>query len=160
MHMKQQNWKPYVFFIVLSEAVGLLSGWLSREGQRIYPKITALPPLSPPGWVFPVVWVLLYALMGYAAARAYRAPRSVDRSQALNLFVAQLAVNFLWSPIFFNLRAYGLAFAWLLLLILLVAAMTYFFRKVDKRAALSQIPYLVWLLFAAYLNYAVWRGNS
>ena len=155
-----KKWKPYLFFIGLSEAVGLLSGWLSREGRRIYPNIAAQMPLAPPGWVFPVVWVILYALMGYAAARVYSAPAGSVRNWALNLFFSQLVVNFFWSPIFFNLDAYGLAFFWLLLLLSLVAAMTYFFWKVDKKAALFQIPYLLWLLFAAYLNYGVWKLNS
>ena len=154
-----KKWKPYVFFIALSEAVGILSGWLSREEQRIYPNIAAMPPLSPPGWVFPVVWVILYAMMGYGAARTYRALPDVDRNRGLNLFVAQLVVNFFWSLIFFNAGAYGFAFFWLLLLLALVAAMIYFFGKADRKAALAQIPYLIWLLFAAYLNYGVWKLN-
>ena len=154
-----KNWKPYVFFIALSEGVGFLSGWLSREGQRIYPNIASLPPLAPPGWVFPVAWVLLYALMGYGAARVYSASEQGSRNWALNLFLIQLVVNFFWSPIFFNARSYGFAFFWLLLLLALVAAMTYFFGKVDRKAALAQVPYLLWLLFAAYLNYGVWKLN-
>lgn len=154
-----KKWKPYVFYIALAEAVGLLSGWLSREGQRIYPKIADQAALAPPGWLFPVVWIFLYALMGFGAARVSEALPGMERNQALNLFTAQLAVNFLWSPIFFNLGAYGLALVWLLLLLVLVAAMTYFFWKVDRIAALAQIPYLLWLLFAAYLNYSVWKLN-
>ena len=157
--MQKQNWKPYVFFIALSEGVGFLSGWLSREGQRIYPKIAAQAALAPPGWVFPVVWGILYILMGYGAARAYNAPGGRSKNWALNLFFAQLVVNFFWSPIFFNANRYGFAFLWLLLLLALVAAMTYFFWKTDKKAALAQIPYLLWLLFAAYLNYSVWKLN-
>ena len=159
MDMQKRNWKPYVFFIALSEAMGILSGWLSREGQRIYSNITDMPPLSPPGWVFPVVWVILYALMGYGAARTYRALPGVDRNRGLNMFVAQLVVNFFWSLIFFNAGAYGFALIWLLLLLALVAAMTYFFGKADRKAAIAQIPYLLWLLFAAYLNYGVWKLN-
>ena len=155
-----KKWKPYVFYIALSEAVGLLSGWLTREGRRIYPKIASQTSLAPPGWVFPVVWVILYALMGYGAARVYSGLPDFDRNQALNFFSAQLAVNFLWSPIFFNLGAYGLALVWLLLLLTLVAAMTYCFWKADRKAAIAQIPYLIWLLFAAYLNYEVWKLNT
>ena len=153
------NWKPYLFWILLAEAVGGLSGWLTREGTEIYAQTIAKPPLSPPGWVFPLVWTVLFALMGIGAARIYLSPPSKVRSLGLNLFIAQLAVNFLWSPIFFNLGAYGLALLWLLLLLALVAAMTYCFWKVDRIAALAQLPYLVWLLFAAYLNYTVWKWN-
>ena len=139
--------------------MGLLSGLLSREGTALFSQLTAKPPLSPPGWLFPVVWTVLYALMGIGAARIWAAPKSRVRSRGLNLFIAQLIVNFFWSPIFFNARAYGLAFFWLLLLWALVFLMIREFRKVDKPAARLQIPYLLWLTFAAYLNWAVWQMN-
>lgn len=157
--MVKQNWKPYVFFITLAEGIGLLSGWLSREGTQTYAQIPAKPPLSPPGWVFPLVWTVLFALMGYGAARVYQTEPGKNRSRGLNLFVIQLIVNFFWSPIFFNAQAYGFAFLWLLLLMGLVLAMTWAFWQTDKTAALAQIPYILWLLFAAYLNYGVWQLN-
>lgn len=153
------NWKPYLFWILLAEAVGGLSGWLTREGTEIYAQTIAKPPLSPPGWVFPLVWTVLFALMGIGAARIYLSPPSKVRSLGLNLFIAQLAVNFLWSPIFFNLQAFGPAFFWLLLLWGLVLWMILTFRKTDSPAAKLQIPYLLWLSFAAYLNLGVWYLN-
>jgi len=143
----------------LAEAVGLLSGFLTREGTQIYAEMLQKPPLSPPGWVFPVVWTVLYALMGLGAARVYLTEPSRARNRGLNLFILQLAVNFLWSPLFFNARAYGAALLWLLLLWVLVLAMILAFRKTDKTAALLQVPYLIWLTFAAYLNWAVYRLN-
>ena len=97
--------------------------------------------------------------MGYGAARVYLASPGGDRNTGLNLFAVQLIVNFFWSLIFFNARAYGFALLWLLLLLGLVAAMTVYFWKVDKRAALTQIPYILWLIFAAYLNVGVWYLN-
>ena len=158
--MKNKNLKNYAFWIGLSEAVGLLSGFISREGTAQYAQMPDKPALAPPGWVFPVVWTLLYALMGIGAAKIWAAPKSPARSRGLNLFISQLIVNFFWSPIFFNARAYGLAFFWLLLLWVLVALMILQFRKVDKSAALLQIPYLLWLTFAAYLNWAIWMGKG
>ena len=154
------NWKPYLFWILLTEAVGGLSGWLTREGTKLYAQTIAKPPLSPPGWVFPVVWTILFALMGIGAARIYLSPPSRTRSLGLNLFIAQLAVNFFWSPIFFNAQAFGFAFFWLLLLWGLVLAMILVFRKADPLAAKLQIPYLLWLTFAAYLNLGVWYLNK
>ena len=148
-----------MFWILLAEAVGALSGWLTREGIQIYAQTIVKPPLSPPGWVFPVVWAILYVLMGIGAARVYQAPVSKARSLGLNLFIAQLVVNFFWSPIFFNLQAFGLAFFWLLLLWGLVLWMILAFRKVEPLAAKLQIPYLLWLTFAAYLNLGVWYLN-
>ena len=148
-----------MFWILLAEAVGALSGWLTREGTQIYAQTIVKPPLSPPGWVFPVVWAILYVLMGIGAAKVYQAPASKTRSMGLNLFITQLVVNFFWSPIFFNLQDFGFSLLWLLLLWGLVLWMILAFRKVDPLAAKLQIPYLLWLTFAAYLNLGVWYLN-
>ena len=98
-------------------------------------------------------------MMGIGAARIYLAPASGDRSRSLLLFLVQLAVNFFWSIIFFNLQAFGFAFVWLILLWVLILLMILSFRKVDKLAAWLQIPYLLWVSFAAYLNLGVWLLN-
>lgn len=98
-------------------------------------------------------------MMGIGAARIYLAPASGDRSRSLLLFLVQLAVNFFWSIIFFNLQAFGFAFVWLILLWVLILLMILSFRKVDKLAAWLQIPYLLWVTFAAYLNLGVWLLN-
>lgn len=153
------SWKPYVFWILLAEAVGALSGWLSREGSEVFSQTVIQPPLSPPAILFPIVWTILYALMGIGAAQVSLTPSSPERSRSLNLVVIQLVVNFFWSPIFFNAQAYGFAFLWLLLLWVLVLLMILAFRKVDPLAALLQIPYLLWLTFAAYLSFGVWYLN-
>ena len=153
------SWKPYVFWILLAEAAGALSGWLSREGSEVFSQTVTQPPLSPPAILFPIVWTILYALMGIGAARISLAPPSPQRSRGLNLFVIQLVVNFFWSLIFFNAQAYGFAFLWLLLLWVLVLLMILAFRKVDPLAAWLQIPYLLWLTFAAYLSFGVWYLN-
>ena len=157
--MNMKKWKPYVFWILLAEAVGGLSGWLSRDGMKLYNETITQPSLSPPMWLFPVVWTILFALMGIGAARIWTASGSLQRSRSLNLFLAQLTVNFFWSLIFFNTQAFGFAFVWLLLLIGLVVWMILTFRKVDPLAAYLQIPYLLWLIFAAYLNWGVWKLN-
>ena len=149
-----------MFWILLAEAVGALSGWLTREGTQINAQTIVKPPLSPPGWVFPVVWAILYALMGIGAAKVYQAPASKTRSMGLNLFITQLVVNFFWSPIFFNLQDFGFSLLWLLLLWGLVLWMILAFRKVKPLAAKLQIPYLLWLTFAAYLIFGVWCLNG
>ena len=158
MEMKR-NWKTYLFWVALAEGVGALAGWLTREGTKWYREYALKPPLSPSGWVFPVVWGILYALMGVGAARVSLTAPSRERSLGLNLFVAQLIVNFFWSLIFFNLRAYGFALAWIGLLWVLIAWMILAFRKTDRLAAWLQIPYLLWVTFAAYLNWGVWVLN-
>ena len=158
MKMKR-NWKTYLFWILLAEGVGLLSGLLSRNGTELYSMVMVKPPLSPPAIVFPIVWTILYALMGIGAARIYLSPDSKERLWSLNIFIAQLVVNFFWSLIFFNAQAYGFAFFWLLLLWVLIILMIIQFNKVDSLAALLQIPYLIWVTFAAYLNLGVWLLN-
>ena len=157
--MKYANWKSYGFWILLAEAVGALSGWLSGEGSAAFSETVAQPPLSPPAILFPIVWGILYLLMGISAARIYQSPPSQNRSRGLNLWIAQLVVNFFWSLIFFNAQAYGFAFLWLLLLWILVLLMILSFRNTDPFAAKLQIPYLLWLTFAAYLNAGVWYLN-
>lgn len=148
-----------MFWIVIAEAVGGLSGWLTRNGMQIYKAETIKPPLSPPNIVFPIVWMVLYALMGIGAARVSMAPASDIRIRSLRLFLLQLLFNFFWSVIFFNLQRYGLAFVWLMILWILILWMILSFRKVDKLAAWLQIPYLLWVAFAAYLNLGVWLLN-
>lgn len=157
--MKKPTWKNYLFWILLSEAVGFLSGWLSREATAYFQSNVLQPPLSPPAFLFPIVWGILYALMGIGAARINMSSPSAQRSRGLNLFILQLAVNFCWSIIFFNFQAYGFAFFWLMLLLSLVILMFFSFLRVDKTAGLLQIPYLIWLIFAVYLNFGVWYLN-
>lgn len=157
--MKKRAWKVCALWIAFTEAAGGLSGWLTRDGMRIYKAEVLKPPLSPPGIVFPIVWTILFALMGIGAARVYMAQRSPARTRGLELFLLQLAFNFFWSIIFFNLQSFGLAFIWLVLLWVLILWMTLTYRKVDKASAWLQIPYLLWVAFAGYLNLGVWLLN-
>ena len=153
--MKNQSWKTYLSWVLFTEFVGGLSGLLTRAGTKYFNEAVLKPPFSPPGIVFPVVWAILYLLMGIGAARVYLAPPSRARSRSLFLYLLQLAFNFFWSVIFFNFRAYGFAFLWLCALWLLILAMIAAFRQVDSAAARLQIPYLLWVLFAGYLNAGV-----
>ena len=157
--MNRHTWKPYLGWILLGEAVGALSGWLTRNDTALYAQSILKPPLSPPAVVFPIVWAILFALMGIGAARIYLAPPSPARTRGLVIFLVQLGFNFLWSIIFFHFQAFGLAFLWLLALWALILWMILTFRKVDRPAAWLQIPYLLWVSFAAYLSFGVWRLN-
>ena len=146
----------YVLWIALAEAVGALAGWVTRAGSEYFNTQLEHPPLTAPSWVFPVAWAILYALMGIGAARVYLAPRNASRSRTLAVFVVQLVVNFFWPVIFFNLEAYGVALIWLAALIAVSAAMAIAFRRIDESAGYLQIPYLIWLGYAAYINAGVW----
>lgn len=151
-----KKWKVYAFWILLCEAVGALSGFLSREGFALY-QAGPKPAISPPGMVFGIVWGILFTLMGISAARVTLESSSVSRSRGLNLMVVQLAVNFCWPLLFFNLRAYAFSLVWLLILLGLVIWMTVQFYRTDKKAAFLQFPYIGWLCFAAVLNDLVMR---
>lgn len=157
--MKKAAWKTYALWILGVEAVGALSGFLTRRGSEIYSETVAKPPLSPPSVVFPIVWGILFLLMGISAARIYLSPVSCARSQSLWIFIIQLAFNFFWSIIFFNFQNFGVAFLWLMVLWALILWMILAFRKTDPLAAWLQVPYLLWVTFAAYLNFGVWMLN-
>ncbi len=149
--------KGLIVSILISVGVGALAGLLTRGGMESYSDLTQ-PPLSPPGWIFPIVWTILYILMGISAYLIYRS-NSPYKKIALRVYAAQLTVNFFWSIIFFNMEMYLFAFLWLLLLLVLIVLMIRIFAKIDKTAAYLQIPYLIWVIFAGYLNLGIYLLN-
>lgn len=157
--MKNKSRNAYIVFVLISLGVGVLAALLSSGGTQLYNGSLVKPPLSPPAVVFPIVWTVLYTLMGISAARIWLSPESAERRRGLNIYIAQLIVNFFWSLIFFNAQAFGFAFFWLLLLWVLILWMILSFYKTDKLAALLQIPYLLWVSFAGYLNFMIWQLN-
>lgn len=148
--------KPYVISVAIALGVGALSALFTRGNMDIYDRIQT-PPLAPPGILFPIVWSILYTLMGISSAIIYIKGRdeNIPVYEALRIYAIQLVVNFFWSIIFFNLEAFLFAFLWLLLLWVLIIIMIVKFYKIDKTAAYLQIPYLLWVTFAAYLNFAI-----
>ncbi|MBQ9084861.1 MAG: tryptophan-rich sensory protein, partial [Clostridia bacterium] len=114
------------------------------------------PPLSPPAWLFPVVWSILYVLMGIACYLVVVSRVSMDeKGRALKVYGLQLLFNFFWSILFFNFDLYYLTFAWILALLGLIIATTYLFYKIDKRTVYLLLPYILWVAFASYLNIGV-----
>ncbi len=158
--LNKNKWKTYAGWVLLSEAVGGLSGLLNRSGMEFYNSAVTKPPLSPPPVAFPIAWGILYALMGVGMARVWLTPPSLGRSRSLRLFLLQLGFNFIWSFLFFAFRRYGLAFFWLAVLWILIVRMILSFHDQDRPAAWLQLPYLLWVLFAAYLNLGVWKLNG
>ena len=156
--MNKSKIKPYAVSILLTLAVGGLIGFLTSMGMDSFDALTK-PPLTPPSFLFPIVWTVLFILMGVGAARIFMTEPTAARNRALIVYVVQLAVNFFWSIIFFNLQAYAFAFFWLILLWVLILTMIYLFCKVDKPAALIQIPYAIWVTYAGYLNLMIWLMN-
>lgn len=147
------NKRKLIIFILIPLAVGLVSGILSKNSMSMYNSLNQ-PALSPPGWVFPVVWTILYILMGVSSYLIATSP-SQKKQEALLLYAIQLFLNFIWSPIFFGLGNYLLAFLVLVLLWYVIVKMIRAFFRIDPTAALLQIPYLLWITFAGYLNLAI-----
>ncbi len=149
------NLKKLITSIILPVGVGVLSALFTMGSMDIYGEINS-PPLSPPGVVFPIVWTILFTLMGISLYRVRVAKRSnADKEKGYRAFALQLIFNFLWSIVFFNLRAYTFSAIWLVALIILIVANIIYFYKVDKGAAYLLIPYLIWCVFALYLNIGI-----
>ncbi len=147
--MKKFSLTDLLIFIVATELVGAVSALLSGSFRDFYSEVMR-PPLSPPAIVFPVVWAVLYALMGISAYMIFL-NRSPLRKNALTVYAVQLTVNFSWSIIFFRFRLLGMAAVVAVLLAVLVGIMVYMFAKIKKAAGLINIPYLLWSIFASYL---------
>lgn len=143
-----------LIYIVSAELVGAVSAILAGGFSEFFAKFKE-PPLLPPEWLFPVVWVILYAVMGISAYLIHTAFEvGYQKNYALGVYWVQLFFNFLWSIIFFRFEMLWVAFAEILLLLLSIILMMIKFYKISKTAALINIPYLIWVAFAAYLNFA------
>ncbi len=134
-----------------------MSAYITGDSVNSYQDLVK-PPLSPPAIVFPIVWTILYALMGIASYIIYQSDSPLKRS-ALLVYGISLVVNLLWSPIFFNYELYLISFIWLLLLWVLIIITIALFSRINKTAAKLMIPYLLWVTFAGYLNLSIYLLN-
>ena len=137
--------------IVGGVLVGLIISGYMNYGDMVK------PPLSPPSYIFPIVWTILYILMGISY---FIATKDKENDKDLNqIYILQLLVNFFWPIIFFVLKMYFTAFFWIILLLILVIIMIKELLKNNKISGCLQIPYLIWLLFATYLNIGIFLLN-
>lgn len=155
--MNKNGTKKLTASIAICLGTGLLSVLLTLGNFKAYSAL--LQPPMPPEWLFPVVWTILYILMGVSAYLVYECDTE-EKYIGLAVYVLQLIFNFLWLIIFFNIGNLLFAFVWLVFLWILVLAMTISFYKVNKTAGLLQIPYLLWVTFAGYLNIALYILNK
>lgn len=152
--IKKINWLQLVIIILATELIGMLSSLFSGNTGQIY-KSFEKPPLSPPGWLFGVIWPILYLLMAIAAYIIYQTPHTASRQKAITLYWVQLFVNFLWPIVFFRFEWYWISVAIILLLDILVLTTTIWFYKINKAAGYLMIPYILWIVFATYLNIGI-----
>lgn len=149
------NYKTLAISILIPIAVGGLSALFTMGSMKDFEALRQ-PPLSPPSWLFPVVWTALFILMGISLYLVLESPDSIDgKEKAFKVYFLQLAFNFMWSIIFFNFGAYEIAFAWLIALLALIVVTTANFFKISTLAGVLMLPYIAWVAFAAYLNLAI-----
>lgn len=142
--------------IAIPLLVGVVATFISGGGMKTFESMNK-PPFAPPAWVFPVVWTILYIFMGISSYWIMTSgAKEEEIYKAMSLYWYQLAVNFLWPTFFFNFGWYLFSFLWLVLLWVLVLAMILRFWRIDRRAAWINVPYLIWLVFAGYLNAGIW----
>ncbi len=151
---------PYAIAIAIPMTVGIVAAALTRDSMDIYDKLK-VPPLAPPAILFPIVWTILYILMGISSAMIYvdRDMKICEAKSGLIWYGASLVLNFVWSIVFFNLQAALLAFIILLALLFTIIKTMFEYKKVKPIAARLQIPYAVWVTFAGYLNVCIWFLN-
>ena len=149
--------KEKIISLLIPLTVGFISGILAMGGIREYDSLIK-PILSPPGFIFPIVWTILYVLMGISSYLIYK-DNNYYSDCCLKVYLLNLFVNFLWTPLFFGLNLRLFSFIWILLLDIVIIYMIICYYKVNKKAAYLQIPYLLWSLFATYLNLAFYILN-
>ncbi|MBQ8254625.1 MAG: tryptophan-rich sensory protein [Clostridia bacterium] len=152
------DFKKLIINIAIPLGVGALSALISMGSMESFASLNQ-PPLSPPAWLFPVVWSILYVLMGISSYLITQSDETASTKTALTVYGVQLFFNFMWSIIFFNFEAYLFAFIWLIALLALVIANAVLFYRIDRRAGLLFIPYILWVIFAGYLNFGIFLLN-
>ena len=148
--------KDLAISITIPLLVGLIGSLIGNSNMGF--NLIQKPSFTPPGVLFPVIWTILYILMGISSFLIYNS-KNINTKNSLRIYALQLLVNMLWTFFFFNLKWYLFSFLWIILLILLVSIMIYKFTKINKTAAYLQIPYLIWLIFAAILNFSIFLLN-
>lgn len=152
------NWKSLIISLAISLGTGILSALITRSSMKIYQNLN-LPKLAPPSILFPIVWTILFILMGISAYIIYES-NSNKKQNALKIYAIQLLVNFIWPILFFNLNLYFISFVWIILLWIFILIMINSFKQISNIAAYLQIPYFLWVTFASYLNFMIYYLNK
>ncbi len=151
--------KSLIIAIALPLLVGFLSSFATMGNIDTFDKIIK-PPFTPPAEIFPIAWTFLFILMGIASFLVYTSDSSEEKiNNALSVYAAQLFINFFWSIFFFNFELYLFSFFWLVLLWVFIVFTILLFYKISKIASFLLLPYLLWVSFAGYLNFAIFLIN-
>jgi tryptophan-rich sensory protein len=153
------NWLLLIGLIIACNLIGASGALLGASDGDWYRNIKK-PSFNPPSWIFGPVWTLLFTLMGVALYLVWTSPSSKIRTVALILFAVQFVFNVLWSYLFFGINKPGIAFAEILIMLGFIIATTVYFFKINKISGYLLIPYILWVSFASFLNFSIWRLNA
>ena len=149
-----------ILSIAICETVGIVSGFLSRDGMTGWFDTLNKPSWNPPGWLFGPVWATLYFMMGLALWLVWKSDSpALQKQTAARIFGLQLFLNFWWSLIFFHFHSPGLALVDILLMLAAITVTIFRFAPISRAAAWLLVPYLSWVCFATILNYSIWAMN-
>ena len=154
--MMKINWKKLIIITIITFIVGSFFSWFTMNNMDTFKELEK--PINVPGFLFPIVWSILYLLMSISFYRVLQSDDENKKPQVIS-YIVQLIINSLWSLIFFGFEAYLLAFIWIIILLISVIIMIINFYKIDKKAAYLNIPYVLWIIFAAYLNIGIYLLN-
>ena len=154
--MMKINWKKLIIITIITFIVGSFFSWFTMNNMDAFKELEK--PINVPGLLFPIVWSILYLLMSISFYRVLQSDDENKKPQVIS-YIVQLIINSLWSLIFFGFEAYLLAFIWIIILLISVIIMIINFYKIDKKAAYLNIPYVLWIIFAAYLNIGIYLLN-
>ncbi len=157
--MNKKGWIKLTIWIVTLQAIGFFLGLLTQANLQSWYVGLNKSMLTPPGWAFSIVWSILYVLLAVAGWELWRQRENIEIRPALYFYMSQLLMNWAWTPLFFQLHWIGFSLIWILILTSLTFLTIYSIKNKKKGISLLLIPYFIWLLFATYLNYAIWLLN-
>ncbi|WP_231865854.1 TspO/MBR family protein [Legionella fallonii] len=159
MILSKNGWIKLTIWIVAFEAIGFFLGLLTQANILSWYDGLNKSMLTPPGWVFSIVWSILYVLLAVVGWALWRQRENIEIRPALYFYTSQLLMNWAWTPLFFQLHWIGFSLIWILILTSLTFLTIYSIKNKNNEISLLLLPYFIWLLFATYLNYAIWLLN-
>lgn len=157
--MFQSIWAKIILCTLAIVALGTISGLSTASQITTWYAELNKPSWNPPSWIFAPMWTTLYIMMGIAFARVWHTAPSKARNTAMGLFVVQLLLNLIWTPVFFGMHQIGIALIIIITLAILIVLTIRLFMKIDNIAGYLLIPYLLWVSFASFLNFTIYQLN-
>ena len=157
--MNKNSWIKLIIWIITFELIGFSLSIMTEANIHSWYEGLNKSILTPPGFVFSIVWSILYVLLAIAGWMIWQKRENIEMRPALYLYISQLLMNWAWTPLFFQLHLIGYSLIWLLIMTFLTLLTIYSIKNKEKLVIYLLVPYFIWLIFATYLNYAIWLLN-